>query len=103
MNTTEAYNSIKKILLALPEVERHTVLGRLSTTMKTHNSTAELLEKCRQSKVADDAVLVTDSHSAIGDMPRIMESIWSRYRQDGTAKGHSTSLVSIVITLACLT
>ena len=57
MNTTEAYNSIKKILLALPEAERHTILGRLSTTMKTHNSSAELLEKCRQSKVADDRMV----------------------------------------------
>lgn len=63
MNTTEAYNSIKKILLALPEAERHTVLGRLSMTMKTHNSSVELLEKCRQSKVADDRMVCPECGS----------------------------------------
>ncbi len=33
MNTTKAYNSIKKILPALPEAERDALLGRLSATM----------------------------------------------------------------------
>lgn len=34
MNTTQACNNIKKILLALPDTERYTIIGRLSATMQ---------------------------------------------------------------------
>jgi len=57
MKTTEAYNSMKKILLALPEAERHVLVGRLSAAMKSNSKSIELLEKCKQSQVTDDRMV----------------------------------------------
>lgn len=57
MNKTEAYNSMMKILLDVPEAEREPILGKLSTAMKSNNKVSKLLERCRQGKVTDDIMV----------------------------------------------
>lgn len=64
MNTTQAYNNIKKILLALPDTERYAIVGRLYATMKSNSKSIELLEKCRQSKVTGERMICPKCGSA---------------------------------------